>query len=160
MYVATVDGTRPGDVVVPLASGLFEVLPGADGVEFRGVVFTDADYDSYGFQDGFDVNRNSVGIPKDAAVRVRGAKNVVVADCDFAALGGGGVLFTDSAANGAVVGNSFSHLGQSGVMLVGNETTKPRGVRITSNAMVGVGETLASAGGVFCCACVDRAGNG
>ena len=64
----------PSNVVVPLAAGLFELMPGADGVEFRGVTFADADYDSFGFQDDFDVMVSSVGIPKDAAVRVRGAR--------------------------------------------------------------------------------------
>ena len=156
LYVATREGDGPpSNVVVPLAAGLFELMPGADGVEFRGVTFADADYDSFGFQDDFDVMVSSVGIPKDAAVRVRGARDVTVADCNFAELGGGGVLFTDSASGGVVAGNSFTSLGQTAVMLVGNATTQPSGISITSNAILRVGETLASSSGVFCCSCVS-----
>ena len=56
--------------------------------------------------------------------------------------------------------SSFYNMGQSGVMLVGNDSndsTRASGAHVVSNTISGVGQLLASAGGVLlpvghCCA--------
>ncbi|KAH8065624.1 ATPase [Aureococcus anophagefferens] len=123
---------------------------GADGVEVAGVTFADCDYDSYGFQLSPDASggRWEPGIPHDAALRVHGAHDVVVRDCVFSNLGGGGVLVAEASARAVVRDSEFRNLGQSAVFLSGNGTTQPRFATIIDNAMSGVGEVLAAAGGL------------
>ncbi|KAH8067810.1 ATPase [Aureococcus anophagefferens] len=145
----------PDTVVVPTLSTLLEIGVGADGVEVAGVTFADCDYDSYGFQLSPDASggRWEPGIPHDAALRVHGAHDVVVRDCVFSNLGGGGVLIAEASARAVVRDSEFRNLGQSAVFLSGNGTTQPRFATIVDNAMSGVGEVLAAAGGLVCATC-------
>ena len=153
--VSIFSSSRPDTVVVPTLSTLLEIGVGADGVEVAGVTFADCDYDSYGFQLSPDASggRWEPGIPHDAALRVHGAHDVVVRDCVFSNLGGGGVLVAEASARAVVRDSEFRNLGQSAVFLSGNGTTQPRFATIVDNAMSGVGEVLAAAGGLVCATC-------
>lgn len=153
--VSIFSSSRPDTVVVPTLSTLLEIGLGADGVEVAGVTFADCDYDSYGFQLSPDASggRWEPGIPHDAALRVHGAHDVVVRDCVFSNLGGGGVLVAEASARAVVRDSEFRNLGQSAVFLSGNGTTQPRFATIIDNAMSGVGEVLAAAGGLVCATC-------
>lgn len=58
-----------------------------------------------------------VGMPRDAAVVVSQASHVEINNCLFAQLGGGGVHVTNASSDVLVTSSTFTHLGQSGVMV-------------------------------------------
>ncbi|KAH8087640.1 ATPase [Aureococcus anophagefferens] len=137
----------PRQVVVPRATTVIAVESSKE-VVIESVTFSDTDARYLGFQNGFSVDAESIGIPTDAALHVSGSSGVQIENCVFSELGGGGVTAT-STTELSVSNSTFAHLGQSGVALVGNGTTRTTGAAITNNSMTGVGEVFASAGGVF-----------
>lgn len=160
LYVNTgVDGARPSNVAVPTLSYLFS-LRGAEwklgaaqshvaNVSFVGLRFQDTTFAYHGFQHGFNIEEGSAGIPADVVVRLDGAADVTVQDCEFTNTGGGGVLVTGGSRRVTVRDSTFRTLGQSGVMLVGNDTSQPKHVVVGHNTFQGVGRILASAGAVY-----------
>ena len=142
---------RPLDVAVPRATTVIAVDSSKD-IAIESVAFHDTDARYLGFQSGFSVDADSIGIPTDAAVHVARSSSIRIENCVFSELGGGGVTAT-STADLVVTNSTFAHLGQSGVALVGNGTTRTIGSIIANNSILGVGEVLASAGGVFCSCC-------
>ena len=142
----------------PHWSGAAAVLPQGDrvvhlqnvsGIDFSGLTFADADYTYQGWQSGFNAQPTSPGSPANAALRVSSSVGVTVQDCVFAELGGGGVVVGNRSQDVVVYRSSFSNVGQSAVMFVGNDTTKPYNAAVHLNTIDGVGRILASAGGVY-----------
>ena len=67
----------------------------------------------------------------------------------FLALGGGGVVIANLSRQVTVSHSRFISIGQSGVMLVGNESTQASNCSVLGNTMLGIGEVLSAAAGVF-----------
>jgi len=88
-------------------------------------------------------------MPRDAAVVVEGAQRVVIDNCAFEQLGGGGVHISQRSRLIDVSSSSFSSLGQSGVVISGNSSTQPTQITVRNNTMEHIGQILASAAGVF-----------
>eukprot|EP00041_Stephanoeca_diplocostata_P023079 m.561114 g.561114 ORF g.561114 m.561114 type:complete len:121 (+) comp22212_c3_seq4:421-783(+) len=102
--------------------------PFVSNIAFRGLNFADADFDYYGYQEGFSVSATSPGMPRDAAIVLSRASQVELSNCSFAQLGGGGVHVTNGSTDVLVTASQFAHLGQSGVMVLRIE--RKYGVRV------------------------------
>ena len=139
----------PEGVFVPGAGRLLTIEGRRAGVVVDGLAFADTDFSASGVQTGFNVDDSSPGCPHDAAVAVSRSSGVRISNCSFVALGGGGVLVGNGSTDVAVLGSTFRDIGQSAVMFVGNATTQASGAVVANNSIVGVGQLLASAGGVL-----------
>ena len=113
------------------------------------MAFADNNYRRYGFQTGFSERPEYAGFPDDGALRVSGGDGVVVKNCTFKELGGAGIVASNGTRNLVIEDNVLLHLGQSGIMLIGNETSEPRRVTIRDNRIQHVGKIHVSAGGVI-----------
>ncbi|KAK7233032.1 hypothetical protein SO694_00039024, partial [Aureococcus anophagefferens] len=83
----------PRQVVVPRATTVIAVESSKE-VVIESVTFSDTDARYLGFQNGFSVDAESIGIPTDAALHVSGSSGVKIENCVFSELGGGGVTAT------------------------------------------------------------------
>eukprot|EP00936_MAST-01D_sp_MAST-1D-sp1_P002671 g2671.t1 len=146
--VAAVTGTgTPPDAFVPALTRIATV-EGRANVSLLGVGFADTHFLASGVQEGFNHNDSVPGIPHDAAVAISRSTGVVVQGCFFAALGGGGIVIGNSSSGVAVLDSSFQDVGQSAVLFVGDAATQATNATVAGNEIRGVGQLLASAGGV------------
>ena len=158
------DGRAPanGTVVVPTMEAVVKIqgVLGVDAVpdssdnwvqhvSLRTLGVLDTHFSDRGFQDSFNVYTESGGIPHSTAVRISGAKDIMVSDCRFESLAGGGVSIAYGSRRVKVENSTFSRLGQSGVMLIGNKTTQPTNCAVVDNHVEHVGMILFSAAGVY-----------
>jgi hypothetical protein len=131
-----------------------------ENITFNGLTFTDVDYTAAtpetatGFQAPFYAYGNRFGFPSDAAVRIENAWNVQIRRCKFVKVGGGGMHVT-RARDIEVVASQFLHMGQSGIVLSGNDTTQPTKVRVYDNIFYNIGSIMHGAGGMICSSCSD-----
>jgi hypothetical protein len=143
-----ISATMPAEVFVPTVERLL-TIEGRTKVSLTGLTFADMDFRSTGVQEGFNVADQSPGCPHDGAVAISRSTDVMVRNCTFLALGGGGVLVGNASTRVSVEDSSFVSIGQSAVMFVGNETTQATDASVIRNTIDGVGVLLASAGGVL-----------
>lgn len=138
---------EPEEVWLPRQSRLVTIESQSD-VTMHGVTYSDTDFAASGLQNGFDAMPSDPGIPHDAAVAVSNSQRVSLSNCSFLALGGCGVVVGNRSTDVAVTGSTFTQMGQSGVLFVGNDSSQARECTISGNSMRGIGAILASAGGV------------
>ena len=138
---------EPEDVWLPQLDRLVTIESRSD-VTLRGVTFTDTDFVSTGLQNGFNAVPSDPGIPHDAAVAVSNSSGVLLQNCTFLALGGCGVVIGNRSTAVVVNASTFTDMGQSAVLFVGNDTSQARECVVSGNVMRGIGTILASAGGV------------
>ena len=94
------------------------------------------------------MDETAEGMPHDAAVAISRSRDVQVRGCQFLALGGSGVVVGNASRNVSVESSTFVSTGQSAIIMVGNASTQPSDATIANNTIDGVGQMLASAGGV------------
>ena len=142
--------SEPQNVFVPTlrasSTGLMAVV-NRSNVSITGITFADMDFAASGSQNGFNA-RPSDGPPHDGALVVSDSHDVQIKNVVFLAIAGGGVIVGNKSTRVTVEASTFLHMGQSGVMLVGNDTTQPSYCTVRANNISGVGEILSSAGGV------------
>lgn len=92
-----------------------------------------------GLQNGFDAEPSDPGIPHDAAIAVSGSRGVLLTGCIFLSLGGCGVVVGNGSEGIEVHNSTFTEMGQSGVLFVGNDSTQARQCSVTGNVMRGIG---------------------
>lgn len=91
----------------------------------------------------------NTGVPSDGAIRISGANMINITNCQFFELGGGGIVVSNKSENILISKNVMKHVGQSGVALVGNNTSQAKSVIIENNTIEYIGDILASAGGIY-----------
>ena len=142
--------SEPQNFFVPTlrasSMGLMAIV-NRSNVSIAGITFADMDFAASGSQNGFNA-QPSDGPPHDGALVVSDSHDVVVNNVVFLAIAGGGVIIGNRSTRVTVQDSTFLHMGQSGVMLVGNDTTQPSYCMVRANNISGVGEILSSAGGV------------
>lgn len=94
-------------------------------LRFEGFVFTDTDYtlsaDYY--------------TPSDSTITMSGARNSIIADCEFRWLGGYALKLEERSAGVKFIGNDIHHMGQGGVILLGRTDNQPTDNLIAGNTM-------------------------
>ena len=138
----------PTDVFVPKLPRIM-VIQSRHRVTVSGLTFADTDYLSSGTQGSFNDRITASGAPSDAAVAISNSSDVIFSNCTFLALAGGGVRIGNTSTQVVVRESRFVSMGQSGVMFVGNDSTQASNCSVIGNVIVGVGEILAAAAGVF-----------
>eukprot|EP00051_Salpingoeca_urceolata_P033824 m.502529 g.502529 ORF g.502529 m.502529 type:complete len:738 (-) comp67877_c0_seq1:32-2245(-) len=148
-----------GQVLVSTNASLLK-LHNVQNVVIKDTVFTGTTFQAAGYQEGFNVQATSPGMPHDAAVHVNGSQHVLVSGCSMAYTGGGGITVYNSH-DVNITNSTFRHMGQSGIMLPGNDTTQSTRVVVSECTMSWVGEILASAAGILASSVSDAefAGN-
>ena len=124
-------------------------LDNATNVEFIDITFTDSSWTALGVQRDWDTDDTTPGAPRDGALVISSSHNVTVRGSDFRCLGGGAIVLRHDSHGVMIDSNTATHVGQSGVQLVGNDVTQPHDVTITNNSITHIGEILVSAAGVF-----------
>ena len=138
----------PANVVVPTSSRIMNIN-NREHVTISGLTFADTDYVSSGTQGSFNDRITASGAPNDAAIAISNSSDVIISNCTFLALAGGGVCIGNLSKRILVRDSHFWSMGQSGVMFVGNDSTQASNCSVIDNTLVGVGEILAAAAGVF-----------
>lgn len=99
---------------------------------FDGLTFRDTAYEPKP-GDGSDSQASS-NVP--GAVRLRGARNVILTNCRFTALGGYGVELTDGCRHVRLDRNELTHLGAGGIKLTGGTANSPEDRRTGENTII------------------------
>ena len=136
------------NVYVPQNDYIFS-FQNVQNYEIRNLNLIDVDYISNGFQEGFNILPSSIGMPSDSSIHISQSKNINITNCLFHHLGSGGIHITNQSTNINIVKNTFNKIGQSPIIFTGNTTSQARHCLVQSNLIDGVGEILASAGGVL-----------
>jgi hypothetical protein len=108
------------DVVAPTISKLI-VLQGesqtenfVEHINFQGLTFTDTNYNL----------GNDYYSLIDAAMWFSTTRQCLVENCDFVRLGGYGIKLEQNSHENRIIHNTMSHLGQAGVLLLGDKATR------------------------------------
>eukprot|EP01084_Bolivina_argentea_P180532 311906_1 len=120
-----------------------------ENIVLNNITFMDSDYTSYGFQNAGFNTKPYDGIPSDGSIRISGSNNINITYCKFLQLGSGGIIISNKSENILISNNEFNHIGQSGIMLVGNNTSQSIYITIKNNTISYIGDILASAGGIY-----------
>ncbi len=109
-------------------------------VRIKGFTFSDTTFSRH-------VN---VFMPEDAAVWLSGARNCVLEGNRFVNLGGNAIRVEEKSSGNEIVGNEIAHVGQGGVLLLGDNDTQPKRTLIAGNWMHHLGRELKHVAGVYC----------
>ena len=94
-------------------------------VNFTGFHFTDTTY----------TLTDQYYTPEDACIRMAGTRNCEVRNCDFAWCGGYALRLSDHSERCAFAENRLHHLGQGGVIMVGNTKNQAHHCSVVANRM-------------------------
>ena len=91
----------------------------AGGIVFKGLTFTRADRGAWTKDDaGIQHDWEMLDKP-DALVRLRGAENCSIIDCNFVNSGGSAIRLDLHCRGNRIAGNEIAHLGGAGVLMIG-----------------------------------------
>jgi len=131
------------EVVAPVLEKLIEIRGNGDKfveyLNFRGLTFIDTDYTAPG---GYYT-------PADAAIWMTRARNILIENCTFTNLGGYAVRLEQKSQYNRIINNEMSHLGQGGVIMLGNATDQPHDNVVTANNMHHLGRVYKHVAGVY-----------
>lgn len=137
----------PNDVqvIAPAMDRLF-VLQGdrdrqsyIEHLHFQGITFQDTDY----------TLANDYYKPTDAAIWLSTARSCAIEDCTFTCLGGHGIKLDCSSYENQIVKNRMRHLGQGGIILLGDTTNQPFNNTIAFNDIHDCGQVYKHVAGVY-----------
>jgi hypothetical protein len=157
LHVGSAGISGGGGDLPPVRVPTLEVLVNVHGspnspvtnVSFAGLGFADSSFDAQGGQDGFNMQDWPPAVPSDAAIRVSDARAVLISNCTFTNLGGGGVHIGNRSRDVQVLASRFVQPGQSGVIMTGNSSAQAQGVLVEGCTFESPGTILASAAGIM-----------
>eukprot|EP00943_MAST-04B_sp_MAST-4B-sp1_P008703 g8703.t1 len=147
LYISKVGG-KPSNVYIPQNDFIFH-FQNVNNYKLKNLNFIDVDYTANGFQEGFNILPTSYGMPSDSSIHISYSKEITIVNCLFHQLGSGGIHVTNQSSAIYITANRFYKIGQSPIMFTGNTTYQANNCLIANNTIKGVGEILASAGGVL-----------
>ncbi len=109
-------------------------------LHFKGLVFTDTDY---------SLEVPSYYTPADSALWMIGARKCSVSGCEFRWLGGYAIRLENRSHQIEITGNKIHHMGQGGVILLGDNSDQPHHNLIAGNFMQYLGLIYKHVAGVY-----------
>ena len=110
-------------------------------LHFRGLTFRDTDYT---LQSNYYLQSSA-----DAAIWLSKAQQCVIEDCHFVKLGGYAIRLDRRSHDNNITRNQIEHLGQGGVILLGNNSDKPFSNSIAANEIHNCGQVYKHVAGLI-----------
>lgn len=133
-------------VVAPKLDRIIHIKGDASKNEFvrdiaiKGMTFSDTTYSRH----------FNIYVPSDAAIWLTGARKCVLEGNRFVNLGGNAIRLEEQSSENEIVGNEIAHVGQGGVILLGDNESQPKKNLIAGNWIHHIGEELKHVAGVYC----------
>jgi len=145
-YWPTALNFQEDGIVAPKLDRIIHIKGDASKNEFvqditiKGMIFSDTTYSRH----------FNIFLPSDAAIWLSGARKCVLEGNRFVNLGGNAIRLEEQSSENQIIGNEIAHVGQGGVILLGDNETQPKKNVIAGNWIHHIGAVLKHVAGVYC----------